>query len=95
MNVFVLIDIRITPQKSDLNFINRLGELAIPFSIIFTKADKLPKSKIQLQVDAYNKTLLEFWEELPKQMVTSAENGLGREELLAYIDEIRKQYKIQ
>lgn len=93
MNVFVLVDIRLTPQKNDLNFINRLGELAIPFAIVFTKADKLPKTKIQHQVDAYKKTLLEYWEELPKQFVTSAENALGREELLDYIETISKQYK--
>ncbi len=93
MNVFVLVDIRLIPQKNDLNFINRLGELAMPFAIIFTKADKLPKTKIQLQVDAYNKTLLEYWEELPKQFVTSAENALGRNELLEYIEGIAKQYK--
>jgi len=92
MSVFVLVDIRLAPQKSDLFFINRLGELNIPFSIIFTKSDKIPKTKIKLQVNAYNKTLLESWEELPQQFVTSAENTLGKEELLKYIEGIRKEY---
>ena len=94
MNIFVLIDIRLTPQKSDLHFINHLGELAIPFSIIFTKADKLPKTKIPLQVAAYNKTLLETWEELPKQFITSSEKNTGRYDLLDYIDSIKKEYKV-
>ncbi len=92
MCVFVLIDIRLTPQKSDIAFINRLGELAIAFSIIFTKADKLPKAKIPFQVANYNKTLLEHWEELPKQFITSSEKSTGREDLLDYIDTIGKTY---
>ncbi len=92
MCVFVLIDIRLTPQKSDIAFINRLGELAIAFSIIFTKADKLPKAKIPFQVAEYNKTLLEHWEELPKQFITSSEKSTGREDLLDYIDAISKNY---
>ena len=94
MCVFILIDVRITPQKSDLTFINHLGQLNIPFSIVFTKADKLPKAKVPFQVEAYNKVLLETWEELPQQFVTSAEKGNGRLELLTYIDSISKQYKL-
>lgn len=93
MCIFVLVDTRLAPQKSDINFINRLGELAIPFCIVFTKADKLPKTKIQHQVAAYNKTLLEYWEELPKQFITSAEKAVGRDELLEYIGAIAKQYQ--
>ena len=93
MNVFVLVDIRLEPQKNDLDFINRLGELSIPFAIVFTKADKLIKSNIKQHVAAYNKTLSGFWEELPREFVTSADSSWGRDELLSYIEEIIKQYK--
>lgn len=93
MNVFVLVDIRLTPQKSDLFFIRHLGELGIAFSIVFTKADKLTKTKINGQVSAYNKVLLEDWEELPVQFITSAEIKTGRDQLLDYIEEIASAYK--
>ena len=93
MCVFVLVDIRIKPQKSDVTFINRLGESDIPFCIVFTKADKLPKAKIPFQVTEYNKTLLDYWEELPQQFITSAEKAVGRDDLLYYIDGVSGKYK--
>lgn len=86
--LFVLIDCRHEPQKIDLEFITWLGENGVPFSIIFTKADKLSKAVLAGNVASYKKRLLEEWEELPPVFVTSSENGLGREELLQYINEI-------
>lgn len=84
---FVLIDIRHEPQKIDLEFMEWLGESEIPFCIIFTKADKIGKTKIATHVAEYRKQMLmNHWEEMPQHFVTSSENGLGKDELLAYID---------
>ena len=89
-NVFVLIDIRHSAQKIDLEFINWLGQSSIPFSIVFTKADKLSHAKAMENVKQYMETLSESWEELPPYFVTSSEKKLGRDELLAYIENINK-----
>ena len=86
--LFVLIDCRHEPQKIDLEFIEWLGENGIPFSIIFTKADKLTRTALTNNIAAYKKRLLEEWEELPPIFITSAESKTGREELLQYINEI-------
>lgn len=86
--LFVLIDCRHEPQKIDLEFIEWLGENGIPFSIIFTKADKLTRTALANNIAAYKKRLLGEWEELPPIFITSAESKTGREELLQYINEI-------
>ena len=86
--LFVLIDCRHEPQKIDLEFINWLGENEVPFALVFTKGDKLGKVRLKENVEAYKARLLEEWEELPPVFVTSAETGLGGEELTAYIEEI-------
>lgn len=88
VNVFVLVDIRHEAQKIDLEFIEWLGTSSIPFTIVFTKADKLSVGKVNQQVEAYKKVLLETWEELPPYFVTSSENRQGREDVLDYIDQI-------
>ncbi len=88
--LFVLIDIRLEPQKIDLEFIEWLGENGIPFAIVFTKADKLTTQKIKVNVDGYLNKLHESWEELPPHFITSSEKATGRNELLDYIDEINK-----
>ena len=90
VNVFVLVDIRLEPQKSDLEFINWLGLSSIPFAIIFTKADKLSEGKVKASVDAYVRKMLETWEEMPPYFVTSSEKARGRDEVLDYIDQINK-----
>ena len=90
VNVFVLVDIRLEPQKIDLEFMQWLGESGIPFSILFTKADKLTKAKARASVEAYEKKLLETWEEMPPYFVTSSEKARGRDEVLDYIDQINK-----
>lgn len=88
MNLFLLIDARHEPQRIDLEFIEWLGENGIPFSIVFTKADKLSKSKIAANVKHYLDELSEQWEELPPHFITSSETRQGKEELLDYIDKI-------
>ncbi|HBX46277.1 ribosome biogenesis GTP-binding protein YihA/YsxC [Limibacterium fermenti] len=89
-SLFVLIDSRHEPQKIDLEFIEWLGEQGIPFSIVFTKADKLGTGRLQMNIDAYKETLHETWEELPPVFVTSSEEGTGREEILDYIEDINR-----
>ena len=93
VNVFVLVDIRLEPQKIDLEFIEWLGLSSVPFAIVFTKADKLSPSKVSQQVEAYKKVLLETWEELPPVFVTSAEKRQGRDDVLDYIDQINTEIK--
>ena len=88
VNVFLLVDVRLEPQKIDLEFIQWLGDSSIPFSIVFTKADKLSAMKVSQQVETYKKVLLETWEELPPVFITSAEKKQGRDEVLDYIDRI-------
>ena len=92
-NVFVLIDIRHDPQKIDRDFIDWLGESSIPFSLIFTKADKLSNQKAKENVQKYMDSLRDVWEELPPYFVTSSEKKTGRDEVLNYIDSINKQIK--
>ncbi|MDL2312534.1 ribosome biogenesis GTP-binding protein YihA/YsxC, partial [Bacteroidales bacterium OttesenSCG-928-B11] len=89
--VFVLVDARIEPQNNDIEFVNNLGELGIPFSIIFTKTDKISKMKLQENVKNFSDKMLEYWEELPPFFITSAHKNIGRDEILNYIDEINKQ----
>lgn len=87
-NLFVLVDCRLKPQKNDVEFMNWLGENNIPFSIVFTKADKISKSQLAQHLDTYRTTLQQTWEELPPIFVTSAESGLGREDVIDYIEQI-------
>lgn len=91
--LFVLVDIRHDPQKIDLEFINWLGENGVPFSIIFTKADKLGPIAAKNKMEAYCNRLRENWEELPPVFLTSAEKGIGRDEILDYIDKINRGVK--
>ncbi|MBE6307704.1 MAG: YihA family ribosome biogenesis GTP-binding protein [Bacteroidaceae bacterium] len=92
-NLFVLIDSRHAPQKIDLEFFEWLGENGVPFSIVFTKADKLTKTALASNVEAYKTRLLEEWEELPPIFITSSESAMGRDELLEYILEINDSLK--
>ncbi|MCA0348790.1 MAG: ribosome biogenesis GTP-binding protein YihA/YsxC [Bacteroidetes bacterium] len=89
---FVLIDIRLEAQKIDLEFITYLGEIQVPFCIIFTKADKISKTKIDSHIAAYRKALLaNNWEEMPQHFVTSSTEGTGRKELLEFIDSVNQE----
>lgn len=88
---FVLVDIRLEAQKIDLEFINYLGETQVPFCIIFTKADKISRVKIDQHIAAYRKQLLaNNWEEMPDYFVTSSTEGTGRDTLLQYIDDVNQ-----
>ena len=87
-NLFVLIDSRHEPQQIDLEFMQWLGESGVPFSIVFTKADKLSKQALNKSIDAYLTRLTEDWEPLPPHFITSAETRQGRDELLNYIEGI-------
>jgi GTP-binding protein len=93
VNVFVLVDSRLEPQKIDLEFIEWLGQSSIPFAIVFTKADKLSTSKLNQSIEGYKKKLLETWEELPPIFLTSAEKKQGRDEVLNYIEQINREVK--
>ncbi len=93
VSAFVLVDCRHEPQKIDLEFMQWLGENQIPFSIIFTKADKLSKNQLPVHIDNYIQEMLKYWEEMPNYFITSSSSGLGREEVLNYINDINAQLK--
>ena len=86
--LFVLVDSRHEPQRIDLDFIQWLGENEVPFALVFTKGDKLGKTKLGANVAAYLRALSEQWEELPPHFVTSSVTRAGRDELLDYIQQI-------
>ena len=91
-NLFLLIDVRHEPQQIDMEFMEWLGENGVPFSIVFTKADKVSKAKLTGNVMHYLTELKKQWEELPPYFVTSSETKTGREEILNYIEEINKTF---
>lgn len=85
VNLFVLVDVRHSPQKIDIEFIEWCGENGVPFSIVFTKSDKLKPNTILTNVEDYKTELLKTWEDLPEIYVTSAEKKLGGDEILKFI----------
>ena len=93
VSMFVLVDSRIEPQKIDLEFINHLGELQMPFSIIFTKVDKIKDIELQHNLQAYKEKLAEEWEEMPNIFITSSEKEVGKDDVLNYIDGLNEQLK--
>ena len=93
VNTFVLVDIRHDPMKIDIDFINWLGESSVPFSIIFTKADKLGPVRAKQNAAKWMNALKEQWEELPPYFVTSSEKKTGREEVLEYIGNVLNDIK--
>ncbi len=88
VNLFVLVDCRHEPQKIDLEFMEWLGKNEVPFSIVFTKSDKVGKGRLSENIDNYKHALLENWEELPTIFITSAEKKEGTEEIVNYIESI-------
>ena len=94
-NLFLLIDSRLEPQKIDLEFMEWLGENGIPFSIIFTKADKLKSGRLKMNINAYLRELSKQWEELPPYFISSSESRTGRTEILDYIESINKDLNIK
>jgi GTP-binding protein len=91
--LFVLIDSRIKPQKSDLKFMEMLGLNQIPFARVFTKADKVKPSALRKAIDEYNVEMMKIWEELPVTFISSAEKKQGREEILKFIEQTINIYK--
>ena len=92
VNVFILIDSRHTPQANDLEFVHKLGKWNVPFSLVFTKADKEKPTVVQRHVTAFLDKLKETWQFLPRQFVTSAEKKTGREEIVKFIAECNNEY---
>mgnify|MGYP001768593271 FL=1 len=92
VNTFILIDSRIEPRKNDLDFINWMGEQGLPFAIVFTKADKLTANELASNTAAFRNRLSADWEELPPEFVSSSETGLGRTDILDFIDEGNRTY---
>ena len=90
--LFVLIDSRHTPQKMDIEFVNKLGEKASPFTLIFTKADKESQKEVSEHVGQFKKELSKTWAELPTIFISSAVKRLARKEILLYIEELRSAY---
>jgi len=86
--LFVLIDSRHDIGKIDMDFLMELGQGGIPFAIIFTKGDKLGPNALNAQIEKDKQKILEFWEDLPPIFVSSSETGLGREEILDYIESV-------
>lgn len=86
--LFVLIDSRLEPQAIDMNFMNWLGENQVPFAIVFTKADKQSKSRTESIIRGYIEKMKEQWEELPPYFITSSLTGVGKDDVLSYIESI-------
>ncbi len=86
VTTFVLVDSRIEPQNNDLGFMEWMGENRVPFCVVFTKTDKVSKAELERNVEAFKARLLEEWEDLPPMFITSSETGLGRDEILDYIE---------
>ncbi|WP_114781417.1 ribosome biogenesis GTP-binding protein YihA/YsxC [Botryobacter ruber] len=93
--VFVLIDSRHEPLKQDLDFINQLGTMGVPFVLVFTKTDKQSSIKTDATIAAYVRTLKKTWDELPRMFKTSSVDQTGRDEILKFIDEVNAQVQSQ
>ena len=90
---FILIDSRHEPQKIDMDFMAWMGENQLPFVIVFTKSDKLSRTRLEESLDAYTRHLSTSWEEIPKSFITSAKTALGKEALMGFISENNKLYQ--
>ena len=88
--LFVLIDVRLDPQKKDIEFINTLGEYGVPFVIVFTKADKISKVQCEKNMNLFRKEMKKTWEELPPDFLTSSETNLGKEAVIDFIEATKK-----
>ena len=94
VTAFVLVDIRHKPQPVDLEFMQWLGEHGVPFSIIFTKADKLKPKAIENHVKDYKSVLLETWEDMPNYFITSSSKDIGKDDVLGYIEELNENMEL-
>lgn len=89
---FVLIDANIPPQKIDIDFINRLGEMRVPYVLVYTKTDKSKPDEVNANITAFREKLLEYWETLPREFITSANLANGREAILDFILEVNDRF---
>ncbi|MFM1998750.1 MAG: hypothetical protein RL204_697 [Bacteroidota bacterium] len=87
---FILIDSRHEPQKIDVDFIAQMGEWEIPFALVFTKADKMKPGGLENNLKVYKDKLLEYFVELPNIFVTSADNGMGKDQLVKFLEELTR-----
>jgi GTP-binding protein len=85
--LFVLLDVRLKPQRSDLQFMEFLGNNQIPFAMVFTKSDKISNNTLEQSISGYNTEMLKTWESVPVSFISSSVKGIGREEVLSYIEE--------
>jgi GTP-binding protein len=92
LTLFILIDSRHAPQQKDIEFVNKLGEKGVPFSIIFTKADKESQKDVSANVNQFKRALLSYWDELPNIFVTSSVKRLGRKQILDFIENLRNDF---
>lgn len=92
VNTYVLIDSRLPPQNIDLEFMEWMALNQLPFTMIFTKADKLSKNQLNTNLIQYHSAMLQFWEELPSHIVTSSLDGRGRDEILSQIESCNRLY---
>ncbi len=90
---FVLIDSNIPPQLIDIEFINWMGKMGVPFVIVFTKTDRLKNNEKRKNIDAFNNELLKYWNELPQQFVTSSAKKEGAESILEFVKEVNMAFK--
>ena len=88
--IFILIDIRLKPQKIDINYINYLGKNKLPVNLIFTKADKIKKSEIDKRIDEFTSSLSQYWSSIPNYFISSSLKKTGRKEIIKYIFEINE-----
>lgn len=91
ITVFVLLDSRLDPQKIDLEFLGKLGEMNIPFNLIFTKADKSNQSTVSKNVKAFIEKMKEEWEYIPEKFITSSVKNTGKKQVLSFIQELNEQ----
>lgn len=89
---FLLVDANVPPQQLDIGFINWLGEARIPFVIVYTKTDRLKPEELETNIGLIRKALLEHWNELPRQFITSSAGGQGKEDILQFIREVNEQF---
>ena len=89
---FILVDANVPPQQNDIEFINWLGEARIPFVIVYTKTDRLKPQELESNISAIQQALLQYWQELPQQFITSSVKGEGRDEILQFINEVNERY---
>ena len=88
VTVFVLIDVRLKPQKNDLDFLAQLGEWKVPFNIVFTKADKITQREASKNAKQFIETMRQEWQFIPRSFISSTVKHLGKKELLGYLDEM-------